>query len=146
MSSQSSTTTTGLGRRSAAALGASAVLSLALAGPALAQEPFVPGTNQASAHSPSDCRFSGGSIPDCRAPKLLPKESGAGSVNSAERATPVRKHTKSRPPAAAAPSAPKIIVPQAQPTNVPIIAIGTAAAAVLAGGLALVAANRRRPA
>lgn len=137
MSSQSSTTSSGLGRRSAAAFGASAVLSLALAGPALAQQPWEP-TPQPVSPAASDCLYmGGGTIGQCREAKLFPKHSEAGSANSAEGATPV---------APAARVAPKVSVPLAQPTSLPVVGIGVATAAVIAGGVALIAVSRRRPA
>ncbi|MGO4597281.1 hypothetical protein [Terrabacter sp. 2RAF25] len=136
MSSQSSTTSSGLSRRSAAAFGASAVLSLALAGPAMAQQPWEP-TPQPVTPAASDCRYmGGGTIGQCRDAKLFPKHSEAGSANSAE----------GRPAAPVAPVAPKVSVPLAQPTNLPILGIGAATAAVIAGGVALIAVSRRRPA
>jgi hypothetical protein len=137
MSSQSSTTS-GLGRRSAAAFGASAVLSLALAGPALAQRPVEPGPEPAPS-APSSCLYmGGGTIGQCRDAKQFPKQqSGPGSSVIADRGTPAGP---------AAPAAPKITVPLAQPTNLPVIGIGAATAAVIAGGVALVVAGRRRPA
>ena len=137
MSSQSSTTSSGLGRRSAAALGASAVLSMALAGPALAQQPWEPAPKPV-APAASDCIYmGGGTIGQCREARLFPKQSNPGSANSAERNIPA---------APVAPATPKIKVPLAEPTNLPVVGIGAAAAAVLAGGVALVAASRRRPA
>ncbi|NUO92631.1 MAG: hypothetical protein HOQ18_17670 [Dermatophilaceae bacterium] len=135
MSSQSSTSSSRSGRRSAAALGASAVLSLALAGPALAQRPPEPSPNPLPS-ARSDCVYvGGGTIVECRDPGQVPKQSGAGSANTAE-----------PPTGPAAPAAPKLPVPLAQPTNVPVIGIGAATAAVIAGGVALVAVSRRRPA
>jgi hypothetical protein len=139
MSSQSSTSSIGPGRRSAAVLGASAVLSLAVAAPVLAQQvdprpsPVPPGT--------TDCLYmGGGSIAQCRDASLFPKGNGAGSASSAERGVP------SGPVAPAAPTAPKIVVPASQPTNLPVIGVGAVTLAVVAGGMALMAANRRRPA
>ncbi|GAB3887090.1 hypothetical protein [Terrabacter terrigena] len=137
MSSQSSTTSSGLGRRSAAALGASAVLSLALAGPALAQQPWEPSPKPVPPAATECTYMGGGSIVECREARLFPKQSLTGSANVAERgipATPV------------APATPKIKVPLGEPTNLPVVGIGAATAAVLAGGVALVAASRRRPA
>ena len=135
--SSSSSTTSGLGRRSAAAFGASAVLSLALAGPALAQRPVEPGPEPAPS-APSSCVYmGGGTIGQCRDAKLLPKHRGEASANALEHQTPAGP---------AVPAAPKITVPLSQPTNLPVIGIGAATAAVIAGGVALVVASRRRPA
>ena len=140
MSSQSSITSTGVTRRSAAALGASAVLSLALAGPALAIRPIEPGPDPVPS-APSSCVYvGGGTIVQCRDANLLPKRGGAGSANAAEPRTPVLPATP------AAPVAPKVTLPLTQPSNVPVIGIGAATAAVVAGGIALVVAGRRRPA
>ncbi|GAB2774635.1 hypothetical protein GCM10027039_39990 [Terrabacter koreensis] len=137
MSSSSSITTSGRGRRSAAALGASAVLSLGLAGPALAQSPIEPGPEPVPS-PPSNCLYmGGGTIGQCRDAHLFPKKGGPGSVNAVERNLPA---------APAVPAAPKITVPLAQPTNLPVIGIGAATAAVIAGGVAIVVASRRRPA
>ncbi|MFM6851533.1 MAG: hypothetical protein ACKOVB_20780 [Terrabacter sp.] len=137
MSSQFSITSTGAGRRSAAALGASAVLSLALAGPALASRPIEPGPDPVPS-APSSCLYmGGGTIAQCRDGNLFPQKGGAGSVNSLERDVPAGP---------AVPVTPKITVPLAEPTNVPVIGIGAATAAVIAGGVALVVASRRRPA
>lgn len=137
MSSQSFTTSSGLGRRSAAAFGASAVLSLALAGPALAQQPHEPVPSPVPSASSNCLYMGGGTIGQCRDAKLFPKHSEVGSANSAEGPTPV---------APAAPVAPKVSLPPAQPTNLPVVGIGVATAAVIAGGAALIAVSRRRPA
>jgi hypothetical protein len=115
------------------------VLSLALAGPALAQQPWEPAPQPVKPAANECIYMGGGSIVQCREVRLFPKQSLSGSANVAERGIPAA------PVPAVAPT-PKIKVPLAEPTNLPVIGIGAATAAVLAGGVALVAASRRRPA
>ncbi len=136
MSSQSSTTTR-LGRRSAAAFGTSAVFCLAVAGPALAvpRPDPVPGAQPSSA-SASCVYVGGGSVVSCADPSSASSASGAGSANSAEGSTP----------AVLAPVSRRIVLPSPQPSDLPVLGLGVAAAVVVAGGLLIASTNRRRPA
>ena len=131
MSSKSSTASTHAGRRSAAAIGATAVLSMALAGPALAARPD-DGPGNGSSSGGSVCTYSGGGSVVCTDGSTPGKTGGAGSTSSVDRGSTV-------------PVKPSITVPQAPSSNLPVIGAGVATAVVVAGGVGLVALARRRP-
>ena len=143
MSSQSSTftststsRTTRLGRRSAAAFGTSALFCLTLAGPALSVElpDPVPGV---APSAPQTCRYvGGGSAVACETSSATPSGSGAGSASSAERGIPE----------VVAPVTRRIVLPSPEPSDLPAIGLGVAAAVVVAGGLVIASTNRRRAA
>jgi len=136
MSSQSSTTTR-LGRRSAAAFGASAVVCLAVAGPALAVPRPDPVPAAQSTSASASCGYvGGGSVVSCADRSSASSAPGAGSANSAERGTP----------AVVAPVSRRIVLPSPQPSDLPVLGLGVAAAVVVAGGLLIASTNRRRPA
>ncbi|CAN7587742.1 hypothetical protein LJR027_004134 [Terrabacter sp. LjRoot27] len=137
MSSQSSTSpTTRLGRRSAAALGTSALFCLALAGPALSVElpDPVPGV---APSAPQTCVYvGGGTVASCGTSSSTSSGSGAGSASAAERGTPD----------VVAPVTRRIVLPSPEPSDLPAIGLGVAAAVVVAGGLVIASTNRRRAA
>jgi hypothetical protein len=136
MSSQSSTPTS-LARRSAAALGTSAVLCLGLAGPALAMELPDPAPGQQASSASSDCVYVGGaSVVSCGHQSSASSGSGAGSASAAERGTPE----------VVAPVSRRVVLPSPEPSDLPSIGIGVAAAVVIAGGLMIASTNRRRAA
>ncbi|MFM6851534.1 MAG: hypothetical protein ACKOVB_20785 [Terrabacter sp.] len=134
MSSKSSTTSTHAARRSAAALGATAVLSMALAAPALAARPD-DGPGNGSSAGQSTCRYLGGGSIVCTDGSTPGKTGGAGSTSGVDRGytVPVKPIPQS------------IKVPQPPPSNLPVIGVGVATAVVVAGGVGLVAMSRRRP-
>ena len=137
MSSQSSTTTTTLARRSAAALGTSAVLCLGLAGPVLAMKLPDPIPVPQASSAPSDCVYVGGaSVVSCGHQSSASSGSGAGSASAAERGTPE----------VVAPVSRRVVLPSPEPSDLPAIGIGVAAAVVIAGGLMIASTNRRRAA
>jgi len=136
MSSQSSTSTR-LGRRSAAALGTSALVCLAVAGPVLAVERPDPVPGSATSSLSTSCGYvGGGSVVSCAGQSSASSASGAGSANSAEQGTP----------AVDAPVSRRIALPSPQPSDLPVLGLGVAAAVVVAGGLLIASTNRRRPA
>ena len=119
------------GRRIAAALGASAALSLALVGPAFSVQPRDPAPSPA----PAQCQhYAGaGTVRPCTksSPSL---GTNVGSSSSAEQGLPA--------PAPAV--APNLVVTSTEPVNLPVPAIGTAAALLAAGGLLVASMKRRR--
>ena len=123
------------GRRIAAALGASATLSLTLVGPAFSSQPYEPPPSSASAQCGSYA--GGGMVVPCTKSSAA-RGTGAGSSSSAELGLPA--------PAPVPAVAPKLVVSSGEPTNVPVIGVGVAAAVVVAGGLMIASSNRRRPA
>jgi hypothetical protein len=135
MSSQSSTTTR-LVRRSAAAFGASAVVSFAVAGPVLAVErpDPVPGSHSSTASTSCDY-VGGGFVASCSAPAAV-SGSGAESANAAEQGVPQ----------VVAPVSRRVVLPSPQPSDLPVLGLGAAAAVVVAGGLLVASTNRRRAA
>ncbi|KRF39944.1 hypothetical protein ASH01_19295 [Terrabacter sp. Soil811] len=139
MSSQSSTSTR-LGRRSAAALGTSALVCLAVAGPVLASERPDPVSGSQPSSVSTSCGYVGGgsvvSCTDASSASSASSASGAGSANSAEQGTS----------AVVAPVARRIVLPTPKPSDLPVVGLGVAAAVVVAGGLLIASTNRRRPA
>jgi len=136
MSSQSSTSTR-LGRRSAAALGTSALVCLAVAGPVLAVERPDPVSGSQPSSASTSCGYvGGGSVVSCADKSSASSASGAGSANSAEQGTS----------AVVAPVSRRIVLPTPQPSDLPVVGLGVAAAVVVAGGLLIASTNRRRPA
>ncbi|MGO4359104.1 hypothetical protein AB4Z14_06155 [Terrabacter sp. 2TAF16] len=136
MSSQSSTSTR-LGRRSAAALGTSALVCLAVAGPVLAVERPDPVSGSQPSSASTSCGYvGGGSVVSCADKSSASSASGAGSANSAEQGTS----------AVVAPVSRRIVLPAPQPSDLPVVGLGVAAAVVVAGGLLIASTNRRRPA
>ena len=136
MSSQSSPSSRPA-RRAAAAFGASAVLGLALAGPSMGVELPDPVTHPAASAMPQVCVYVGGaSVVSCRDQSSTPPGSGAGSATSAERGMPE----------VAAPVPRGVVLPSPEPSDMPALGIGVAAAVVIAGGLLIASTNRRRPA
>jgi hypothetical protein len=132
MSSQSFVTNRP-GRRIAAALGASAVLSLTLVGPAFSSQPHDPAPSPRSGQCQT---YAGaGTISSCATTSSAAGGSGAASSSSAEQGLPA--------PAPAV--APKLVLSSVEPVNLPAIGVGVATA-VIAGGLMIAAANRRRTA
>jgi hypothetical protein len=124
-------------RRVAGAFAASAVLGLALAGPASSVElpDPVPGVGASSA--PQNCVYVGGaSVVSCGDRSSASPGSGAGSASAAERGTPE----------VVAPESPRIVLPSPEPSDLPAIGLGIAAAVVVAGGLVIASTNRRRAA
>jgi hypothetical protein len=123
------------GRRIAAALGASAALSLSLVGPAFSSQPHDPAPSPASAQCQN--YVGAGTISSCTTKSSAARGMGAGSSSSADQGLPA--------PAPAV--APKLTLSSVEPVNVPLPAIGVGlAAAVIAGGLVIASANRRHAA
>src|SRR5689334_18154046 len=113
MSSQSSTSTR-LGRRSAAACGTTAVLCLAVAGPALALQRPDPVSGSQPQSASTSCRYvGGGSVVSCADQSSASAGTGAGSANSAERGTP----------AVVAPVSRRIVLPSPQPSDLPVVGL-----------------------
>lgn len=133
MSSQSHPGSNRPGRRFAAALGASAALSMTLVGPAFSSQPHDPTPSTASAQCGT--YEGGGKVAICSSSSGL-RDSGAGSSSAADRGLP----------APASRVTPKLVVNSEEPTNVPVMGLGVAAAVVVAGGLMITSMNRRRPA
>ena len=133
MSSQSHAGSNRPGRRFAAALGASAALSMTLVGPAFSSQPYEPPPSAASAQCGT--YEGGGKITACSSSSTL-RDGGVGSSSAADRGMPA-------PPARVTP---KLVMSSDEPTNVPAIGLGVAAAVVVGGGLMIASMNRRRPA
>ena len=156
MSSQSSPSSRPA-RRAAAAFGASAVLGLALAGPSMGVELPDPVTYPAASAAPQVCVYVGGaSVVSCRDQSSTSPGSGAGSATSAEGGTPQvagpgsgagsATSAERGTPQVAVPVPRGIVVPSPEPSDMPALGIGVAAAVVIAGGLLIASTNRRRPA
>lgn len=118
-------------RRVAATFGASAALSLTLIGPAFSSQPHDPPPSPGSARCEN--YLGAGTLGSCTESSTV-RGAGAASSNSAELKIPA--------PA----DVPKFVVNSGQPTNVPAIGIGMAAAVVVAGGLLMASVSRRRTA
>ena len=136
MSSQSSTSTR-LGRRSAAALGTSASrLPGSSPGRSLAVELPDPVSGSQPSSASTSCGYvGGGSVVSCADQSSASSASGAGSANSAEQGTPRRRRTR---------VAPRSSCPRPSRPTCPWSVIGVAAAVVVAGGLLIASTNRRR--
>jgi hypothetical protein len=122
------------GRRIAAALGTSAALSLMLVGPAFSSQPHDPPPSHASAQCQN--YLGAGTVVSCNTTSSAVRGTNAGSSSSAELGLPA--------PAPAV--APKLVMSSGEPTNVPAIGVGVAAAVVVAGGLMIAWGTRRRAA
>lgn len=120
-------------RRIAAAFGASAALSLTLIGPAVSSQPIDPPPSSASAQCEN--YVGAGTVSPCTK-SSADGGSGAASSNAAAQGLPA--------PAPAV--APKLMVGSTEPVELPVPAIGAAAAVVVAGGLMIASVHRRRTA